>query len=128
MAYLFVYGTLRPEFDNEMSNRLKNECKLIGSATIKGSIYDLGHFPAFVADSFGRVHGWIYELKSENTFIWMDEFENVPVLYLRNEVKAKLEDQKLICNVYSYAGHVYKFTRIDTGDYLAYSQEAITQP
>lgn len=128
MAYLFVYGTLRPEFHNEVSNRLKKECTLVGKATVKGSIYDLGQFPAFVPDAFGRVHGWVYELKSEDTFIWMDEFENVPVLYLRNEVKAKIEDNKLLCYIYAYAGHIYKYNRIEAGDYLEYSLSTATQP
>jgi gamma-glutamylcyclotransferase (GGCT)/AIG2-like uncharacterized protein YtfP len=121
MAYLFVYGTLRPEFENEMANQLKVECTLLGKATVKGSIYDLGHYPAFVADTFGRVHGWVYRLNSVETLVWMDRYEDVPVLYLRNEVKAKMDGQKIVCNIYEYAGHVYKYNRVESGDYLEYS-------
>lgn len=115
--FLFVYGTLKTSFDNNEAKRLRREATLIGEATIKGSLYNLGPYPAFLKDSKDLVHGELFEVHHEETFQWLDRYEEVPVLYLRREVKATINDQKIKCQVYEYAGHVYAYDKIEGGNF-----------
>jgi gamma-glutamylcyclotransferase (GGCT)/AIG2-like uncharacterized protein YtfP len=116
--FLFVYGTLMSSFDNPTALRLRSESTLIGKATIKGSLYHLTNYPAAVFDSKNKIQGELYELHDEESFSWLDHFEEVPVLYVRRVVKAKCNGEKVKCNVYEYAGHVYQYAKIESGDYL----------
>jgi gamma-glutamylcyclotransferase (GGCT)/AIG2-like uncharacterized protein YtfP len=115
--YLFVYGTLMSHFNNPVAEKLRSESTLIGVATTKGTLYNLGKYPAIVFDSKEKVHGELYELHDEASFKWLDEYEDVPVLYIRRVVKVKCNDVKYKCNVYEYAGHVYQFEKIVTGQF-----------
>ena len=121
--YIFVYGTLMSSFNTNESFRLRNETKFIGNATVKGSLYDAGSYPALVFDSKEKVYGELYEIINPDTLEWLDKYEEVPVLYVRRKIKAKCNDEKYECNVYEYAGHVYKFEKIEGGSY----KKAITQ-
>ncbi|HMP30139.1 MAG TPA: gamma-glutamylcyclotransferase [Saprospiraceae bacterium] len=116
--YIFVYGTLMSSFDNPAAKRLKEEATLIGKATINGSLYQLERYPAVVFDSKDKVHGELYELHDENSFAWIDQYEEVPILYVRRKVKAKCEGIKYKCYAYEYAGHVYQYAKIEGGNYL----------
>ena len=114
-TYLFVYGTLKSDFENAMSKRLQNEAILEGKATVKGSLYDLGEYPAYVKDSKDLVHGELYHIIYPETLRWLDEYEEVPVLYLRKEIKATILGEKVPCFVYEYAGHIYQYDKIYGG-------------
>lgn len=115
--YLFVYGTLKTNFQNYEALRLRKEARFLGEATVKGSLYNLGPYPAYLKDSKDLVHGELFEVLNEETFRWLDDYEDVPVLYLRREVKARMNGEKVICQVYEYAGHVYSLEKIQSGDF-----------
>ena len=59
---LFVYGTLRSEFDNPHARRLREGARLLGPAWVEGSILHLGRYPGFRRGRGGRVIGEVYEL------------------------------------------------------------------
>ena len=42
---LFVYGTLRSEFDNQYARLLRSQAELVGPATVPGSIYRVSTIP-----------------------------------------------------------------------------------
>jgi gamma-glutamylcyclotransferase (GGCT)/AIG2-like uncharacterized protein YtfP len=115
--YLFVYGTLMSEYENPMSAKLRSESTLIGPATIKGSVYNLGTYPALVFDSKDKVYGEMYQINDDQTWEWLDQYEEVPVLYVRREVKIKCLGEKYWGFVYEYAGHVYQYDKIESGDF-----------
>jgi gamma-glutamylcyclotransferase (GGCT)/AIG2-like uncharacterized protein YtfP len=121
--YLFVYGTLMSSFDNPMAKKLQSEATFIGPARVKGSLYDMGSYPALVLDTKEKVYGELYELNEESSWEWLDLYEEVPVLYVRREIKIKCNDQKYLGYVYEYAGHVYQYSRIESGDFRKTSQE-----
>ena len=116
-TYLFVYGTLKSEFVHEVTDRLQREARFVGNATIKGSIYDLGAHPGFVKDSKDLVHGELYHIITPESFIWLDEYEEAPILFLRREVKATIMGEKVLAYVYEYPGHVYQYEKIEGGNY-----------
>lgn len=130
--YIFVYGTLMSAFNNQESLRFREEARYIGPATVKGSVYDAGSYPALVFDSKEKVYGELYEVVNPLTLEWLDQYEEVPVLYVRRVVKAKCNGEKFEAFVYEYAGHVYKYNKIESGSFLnksvqnSFSDEAIS--
>jgi gamma-glutamylcyclotransferase (GGCT)/AIG2-like uncharacterized protein YtfP len=73
---LFVYGTLRSEFNNEYARLLRSQAKLLGQTTVPGSIYRVGNFPAWKPEPAGEVHGELYRLKDPDTILKaLDEYE-----------------------------------------------------
>jgi len=73
---LFVYGTLRSEFDNRYARLLRSQAELVGRAIVPGSIYRVAHYPAFRPEPVGEVYGEMYRLSDpEATLKALDEYE-----------------------------------------------------
>jgi gamma-glutamylcyclotransferase (GGCT)/AIG2-like uncharacterized protein YtfP len=107
---LFVYGTLRSEFDNRYARLLRSQAELIGRATVPGSIYRVSHYPAFRPESAGEVHGELYRLNDpETTLKALDEYEGH-------------EFERVTINgwwIYQFASEPPKNSRIVSGDFRA---------
>jgi gamma-glutamylcyclotransferase (GGCT)/AIG2-like uncharacterized protein YtfP len=74
---LFVYGTLRSEFDNRYARLLRSHADFVGRATMPGSIYRVRHYPAFRPTPTGKVQGEMYRLNDpEPTLEALDEYED----------------------------------------------------
>lgn len=78
---LFVYGTLRSQFDIAAARMLRECAELLGSATVPGSIYRIRHYPGFRPEpdpaSAGLVHGELYRLKDPAPLIdGLDAYED----------------------------------------------------
>jgi len=52
--YLFVYGTLRKDYDLKLKNRVKDDLQYVGKAKVGASLYDLGRYPGAVKSSKGQ--------------------------------------------------------------------------
>jgi gamma-glutamylcyclotransferase (GGCT)/AIG2-like uncharacterized protein YtfP len=79
-SHLFVYGTLMSSARHPMGARLAREGRLIGSATIRGRLFDFGRYPGLVEGrpDDGRVHGEVYVLNSpQASFRWLDAYEGI---------------------------------------------------
>lgn len=79
--YLFVYGTLRKTFSPRAASahsRFLSDASYCGAASIKGYLYSLGNYPAFVFDenSPTLVKGEIYQI-NEKTLTALDEYEEI---------------------------------------------------
>jgi gamma-glutamylcyclotransferase (GGCT)/AIG2-like uncharacterized protein YtfP len=73
---LFVYGTLRSEFDNGYALLLRSQAELVGRATVPGSIFHVEHYPAWKPEPAGEVHGELYRLTDPlATLEALDEYE-----------------------------------------------------
>jgi gamma-glutamylcyclotransferase (GGCT)/AIG2-like uncharacterized protein YtfP len=76
--FLFVYGTLMSSAPNPMSRRLGREARLIGPAAVRGTLYDLGRYPALVESGDGLVHGEVHELSNPaGPLRWLDAYEGI---------------------------------------------------
>jgi gamma-glutamylcyclotransferase (GGCT)/AIG2-like uncharacterized protein YtfP len=107
---LFVYGTLRSEFNNRYARLLRKEANLVGRATVSGSIYRVRHFPAFRAEPAGEVQGELYRLiQPAATLKALDEYEGP-------------EFERAIVNevwIYQYKKPLPESSRISSGDFCA---------
>ncbi len=80
-AMLFVYGTLRPDaacaMGHEARVRLQRESQLLGAARARGTLVDLGDYPALTTGN-NSVVGALVQLRDPlATLIWLDEYEGV---------------------------------------------------
>ena len=107
---LFVYGTLRSEFENEYARSLRSKADLVGRATVTGSIYRVDYFPAFRPEPAGEVHGEVYRLRDpETTLKTLDEYEGS-------------EFERVVVNgnwIYQYRAQPPDDSQIPSGDFCA---------
>ena len=61
--YLFVYGTLLPELAPAKMAKAVARLKLVGTATIRGRLYDLGNYPGARLGGGGRIRGRVFEVE-----------------------------------------------------------------
>lgn len=62
MQRVFVYGTLRPGGAAEEKMR---GCQWCGSATVRGSLFQIQWYPGLVLDDSGKVAGDLFEVPDE---------------------------------------------------------------
>lgn len=110
---LFVYGTLRSEFDNRYARLLRKQATLLGRASVAGAIYRISHYPGYRAEPVGEVHGELYELHDPATLETLDDYEGS-------------EFERVKIDVSGAAAWIYQFreepppgSRIASGDFAA---------
>jgi gamma-glutamylcyclotransferase (GGCT)/AIG2-like uncharacterized protein YtfP len=107
---LFVYGTLRSEFDNPHARLLRSQAELIGKAMVPGSIFRIGQYPGYKPGPAGVVHGELYKLKDPETlFKALDEYEGP-------------DFERVVVNdawIYQYKKQPPIYSRISSGDFCA---------
>src|ERR1700748_2119725 len=80
--HLFVYGSLRSGFNHPAYAYISNHFELVGTAKVKGKLYDLGAYPAALptTDEF-FIYGELYRLRETEEFAWaiaqVDDYEGV---------------------------------------------------
>jgi len=73
---LFVYGSLRSEFDNPHARLLREKADLLGRTTVRGSLVRNGEFPGYRMEPDGIVEGELWKLREpESTLAALDEYE-----------------------------------------------------
>lgn len=81
MDLLFVYGTLRSQFDNRYARLLREGSEFAGRATAPGTLYRISHdpglhYPGYRPEPHGVVHGELYRLRDPETMLrLLDEYE-----------------------------------------------------
>jgi gamma-glutamylcyclotransferase (GGCT)/AIG2-like uncharacterized protein YtfP len=106
---LFVYGTLRSEFDNSYARRLRESAELIGRSTLPGSIFRIGKYPGYRREPEGIVYGELWRLRDpEATLAALDEYEGPE--YSRIVIHGAW--------IYLYTAAVDTDARIQSGDFL----------
>jgi gamma-glutamylcyclotransferase (GGCT)/AIG2-like uncharacterized protein YtfP len=110
---LFVYGTLRSEFDNRYARLLRKQATLIGRATVPGAIYRVDHYPGYRPEPAGEVHGELYELHDAAMLETLDDYEGS-------------EFERVAIQVNGGSAWIYHFkeepapgSRIESGDFAA---------
>jgi gamma-glutamylcyclotransferase (GGCT)/AIG2-like uncharacterized protein YtfP len=112
---LFVYGTLRSEFDNPFARKLRGEADLVGRATVRGSIFRIADYPGYRREPDGVVHGELWHLRDpERTLAALDDYEGPEYSRVMIDVQP-LEPSAWI---YLYIGNVRADKRIASGDFL----------
>ncbi|WP_020567608.1 gamma-glutamylcyclotransferase family protein [Neolewinella persica] len=126
--HLFVYGTLLSNIPSSMSKFLSRRATLIGKAITKGSLYDLGMYPGFVAGGEETVTGELYHLNSDKqvqTLEMLDAYESVTGepddQYRRLEISVQVSGGgNFKAETYEFTGETEGMQLIHRGDYTKY--------
>lgn len=108
MKKVFVYGTLKRSYSN---HHLLKSSTFLGQDTIKGEMYNLGHYPA-IKNGENDIHGEVYEI-DENTEQMLDILEGVPSFYQKHTVETKYGE----AIVYKMGGDLSRFPIIKNGKF-----------
>jgi gamma-glutamylcyclotransferase (GGCT)/AIG2-like uncharacterized protein YtfP len=127
--YLFVYGTLRKDYDLKLKNQVSRDIEYIGRAKVGASLYDLGRYPGAVKNNTGQeVIGDVFLVNDpDKVFRVLDKYEgyredkNSNSEFVRKRNRVKLSSGKNV-NAWVYW---YNFDPIDKfkikhKDYLNY--------
>ena len=78
--YLFVYGTLRKNYDLKLKNRVSDHLQYVGQAKIGAALYDLGRYPGAIRDNKGsEVIGDLFLLtEPQRVLKILDKYEGIP--------------------------------------------------
>jgi gamma-glutamylcyclotransferase (GGCT)/AIG2-like uncharacterized protein YtfP len=131
---LFVYGTLRSEFNNPAYEHISSNFILMGPAKVKGRVYDLGEYPAAIPSNEETfIVGELYGLKKEKDFEVaihpLDEYEGLypgeaeTALYRRELTTVYFNHQSTMAWIYWYNHIVSGKQLIASGDVLQYIQQ-----
>ena len=127
--YLFVYGTLLKDTNNEMSEFLASHSECLVKGFFNGKLYQISWFPGAVLASNpnDKVYGMVFKLKNPHeVFKVLDDYEGIgeqyqePQLYKREQVTVFLDDKtSLLAWVYLYNLSVSGFKQIVSGNFLS---------
>jgi len=128
--YLFVYGTLRKNYDLKLKNRVKDDLEYVGKAKVGASLYDIGRYPGAVRSNTGQeVIGDVFLLNDpDKVFRVLDKYEgyhqedktnNSEFIRKRNLVKLN-SGKNVNAWVYWYNFGPQNKTKIRQKDYLNY--------
>lgn len=126
--YLYAYGTLRSNNNNEMRCFLAQNAELVGDASFQGKLYKIDYYPGVVpsdnpADS---VKGEVYRLiKPEYTLPQLDRYEEcgtdfaAPTEYIREIRNVTLNSGETVpAWVYLYNRPTEHLAFLPSGDFL----------
>ena len=123
---VFFYGTLMAGFDRRRRAGIDDKLRYIGRGSIKGSLFDLGLYPAAVPAADGHVWGEVYEMTdSAIVLAALDDIEGYHhddpdrSLYRRLQADVALPDgSHANAWVYFYNAPLGRASKIASGDYL----------
>jgi gamma-glutamylcyclotransferase (GGCT)/AIG2-like uncharacterized protein YtfP len=125
---LFVYGTLMRGFDHPMAQLLSRSADFLGTATCRGRLYLIKHYPGLVLsdDAGDIVFGELYRLRDRDALLGeFDMYEACgegfpqPTEYLRLMLSLTLDDGSTTdAWTYVYNWDVAKLPRIASGKFL----------
>jgi gamma-glutamylcyclotransferase (GGCT)/AIG2-like uncharacterized protein YtfP len=120
MEYLFVYGTLKKDYDLKLKNRIVKDLEYIGKAKVGARLYDLGKYPGAVKDKSSEVIGDVFLLSNtEKVLKFLDDYEGEE--YERAKEKIILRSGKVInAWIYWYKDQPKEERRIFYKNYLNY--------
>jgi gamma-glutamylcyclotransferase (GGCT)/AIG2-like uncharacterized protein YtfP len=129
MQTVFVYGTLRAGEVNDISDAAsRNDIAaptLLGTATVRGHLFDFGSYPGLVVNEAGvDVIGDVYEIDDALVAV-LDEIEaiypGVEDRFLAREVMLKVDGNVLNCRFYPVTPTAVKgLPEISSGDWVGY--------
>lgn len=133
---LFVYGSLRSGFHHPAYQYISRYFTLLSEGTVKGTLYDMGEYPAAVPDGHTNKYiiGELYRINHPEEFDWamaqLDDYEglntenNERPLYRREMAAVFLvgggTEQAW---VYWFNGDVRGKPIVDSGDVLQYMHQ-----
>ena len=125
--YLFLYGTLLTGDTTDESSLIVRRLKRVGSATVRGRLYDFGECPGAVLDRTAKssIKGELFELPNDDSVLnALDDYEEFDrtdrknSLFVRIRTVATLHGRRqLNAWVYVYNRNPGSARQIASGDY-----------
>jgi gamma-glutamylcyclotransferase (GGCT)/AIG2-like uncharacterized protein YtfP len=125
--YLFLYGTLLTGDTTDESSLIVRRLKRVGSATVRGRLYDFGEYPGAVLDRTAKssIKGELFELPNDDSVLSaLDDYEEFDrtdrknSLFVRIRTVATLHGgRQLNAWVYVYNRDPGSARQIASGDY-----------
>jgi gamma-glutamylcyclotransferase (GGCT)/AIG2-like uncharacterized protein YtfP len=126
--HLFVYGTLLPSEAPEEIASIVKRFRRLGSAHVRGRLYDFGEFPGVVLDSSSRtiVHGELVALPSDEGILkTLDRYEEFDRSHPKKSLFIRKKARVLMADGSSREGWIYVYNRppgkaklVRGGDYM----------
>lgn len=129
MPHVFVYGTLRRGGRNDIA-RYRPAPRLIGEASIAGTLFDLGAYPGIVLAGERRVRGEVYAIEPAVEAA-LDVLEEVADddsgEYIKRQVRVDVGGQWFDCLVYEiHPTRIAGRAVIESGDWIAHAARGDT--
>ena len=127
---LFVYGSLRSEFEHPAHEHIRKHFTLISKAKVKGLLYDTGEYPAAIPTTTeqGFITGELSEAKTPADFLLaikeLDAYEGVEPedgeepLFTRELTEVTYNTTVEEAWIYWYNGTVLDENRVASGDIM----------
>ena len=119
---LFVYGTLLPGLAPPSMRPICDRLTPVGPATVQGSLYDVGPYPAVVTGGENVVHGELLEIDGDDTWRSFDLYEGCPGpgegdgLFRRIRTVATTDTgESLDCWIYVYDRDLSRAKLVESG-------------
>lgn len=117
---VFVYGSLRSEFDNRYAAELRAAADLLARATVTGSIFQVGQYPGYREEPMGQVKGEVWRLRTpEATLAMLDEYEGSGYRRVIKPASVAGISAGIEAWIYVWTGEADARQRIESGDFLA---------
>lgn len=125
---LFVYGSLRSEYNHAAHAYISQYFSLAGQGMVQGKLYDLGSYPgAIPTTGEDTIVGALYEIKDNRYFTHamqlLDDYEGVnpsedePAIFKRELTKVYLHNGNMFeAYIYWFAGIITNQPLIESGD------------
>jgi gamma-glutamylcyclotransferase (GGCT)/AIG2-like uncharacterized protein YtfP len=132
---VFVYGSLRSGFHHPAYEYISRYFTLQGDAKVKGSLYDMGDYPAAIPseNSPSYIIGELYRINHPDEFTWaiaqLDDYEGVNTehgekpLYRREQTTIYTKEGETRAWIYWFNGDTSGKACIESGDVLEYIQQ-----
>ena len=106
----------------ESNHKTLGNSKLIGDAFTKGTLFDIGDYPALIPDGDNDIKGEVYEVNCE-TLTQCDLLEGYDVdnpnsLYIREIIAVKINNKMIRSYIYYSNFDLSNYSEITSGDYV----------
>ena len=133
--YLFVYGTLRKNYDLKLKKRVKDDLRYMGQGKVGAALYDLGRYPGAVKSNKGpEVVGDVFLISDPDRVLRiLDKYEGIPegggnAEFVRKKGRVRLRSGELInAWIYWYNFEPKDKLKIKYKDYLNYLKNKSTR-
>lgn len=131
---LFVYGSLRSGFQHAAYQYMAKYFQLLGHATVKGKLYDMGDYPVALPTTEEKfIQGELYTLNEADDFSYvigqLDDYEGLYAeegetpLYKRELATIFCNGQSSTAWIYWFNGSVNNLQEIESGDVLEFMRQ-----
>jgi gamma-glutamylcyclotransferase (GGCT)/AIG2-like uncharacterized protein YtfP len=131
---LFVYGSLRSGFQHAAYQYMAKYFQLLGHATVKGKLYDMGDYPVALPTTEEKfIQGELYTLNEADDFSYvigqLDDYEGLYAeegetpLYKRELATVFCNGQSSTAWIYWFNGSVNSLQEIESGDVLEFMRQ-----